>query len=160
MTPTVMAVTAVFDFFLPQQKKVWNLNFIFLKNYYLIHVLSWLISGTLLTLKFSFQYFQFADGVWVIESLYFEVSKLIWTLFTLVMTILGLKSSFFCMIWVFFPMTGRFILEYVYDRTAVQRKPKDWKWLAIHLISLAIPLTMIMYLIYMTFLMFIPIMGR
>jgi len=76
------------------------------------------------------------------------------------MTILGLKSSFFCMIWVFFPMTGRFILEYVYDRTAVQRKPKDWKWLAIHLISLAIPLTMIMYLIYMTFLMFIPIMGR
>ena len=153
MTPTVMAVTAVFDFFLPQQKKVWILNFILLLP-------NQLISGGLLTLKFSFQYFQFADGVWVIESLYFEVSKLIWTLFTLVMTILGLKSSFFCMIWVFFPMTGRFILEYVYDRTAVQRKPKDWKWLAIHLISLAIPLTMIMYLIYMTFLMFIPIMGR
>ena len=31
MTPTVMAVTAVFDFFLPQQKKVWILNLISLK---------------------------------------------------------------------------------------------------------------------------------
>jgi hypothetical protein len=71
-----------------------------------------------------------------------------------------LKSSFFCMIWVFFPMLGRFILERVYDRTAIQRKPKDWKWLVIHLLSLTIPLTMMMYLIYMTFLMFIPIMGR
>ena len=25
------------------------------------------------------KYFQFVDGVWIIESLYFEVSKLIWT---------------------------------------------------------------------------------
>lgn len=107
-----------------------------------------------------FQYFQFADGVWVIESLYFEVSKLVWTLYTLVMTFLGLKSSFFCMIWVLFPMIGRLVLEKMYDRTAVQRRPKDWKWLVIHLFSLAIPLIMMMYLIYMTFLMFIPIMGR
>lgn len=106
------------------------------------------------------QYFQFADGVWVIESLYFEVSKLVWTLYTLVMTILRLKSSFFCMIWVFFPTLGRVILEKMYDRTAVQRRPKDWKWLVIHLFSLAIPLIMMMYLVYMTFLMFIPIMGR
>ena len=30
----------------------------------------------------------------------------------------------------------------------------------IHLFSLAVPLIMMMYLIYMTFLMFIPIMGR
>ena len=57
-------------------------------------------------------------------------------------------------------MLGRFILERVYDRTAIQRKPKDWRWLVIHLLSLTIPLTMMMYLIYMTFLMFIPIMGR
>jgi hypothetical protein len=76
------------------------------------------------------------------------------------MTILRLKSSFFCMFWVLFPMTGRFILERMYDRTAVQRKPKDWKWLVIHLFSLTIPLIMMMYLIYMTFTMFIPIMGR
>ena len=67
-------------------------------------------------------------GVWVIESLYFEVSKLVWTLCTLVMTILGLKSSFFCMIWVFFPMMGRLVLERMYDRSAIQRKNKDWKW--------------------------------
>ena len=67
-------------------------------------------------------------GVWVIESLYFEVSKLVWTLYTLVMTILGLKSSFFCMIWVFFPMMGRLVLERMYDRSAIQRKNKDWKW--------------------------------
>ena len=32
--------------------------------------------------------------------------------------------------------------------------------LMIHLFSLAVPLIMMMYLIYMTFLMFIPIMGR
>lgn len=96
----------------------------------------------------------------MIESLYFEVSKLVWTLYTLVMTVLGLKSSFFCMIWVLFPMVGRFLLERMYDRTAVQRRPKDWKWLVIHLLSLAVPLMMMMYLIYMTFVMFIPIMGR
>ncbi len=106
------------------------------------------------------RYFQFADGVWVIESLYFEVSKLVWTLYTLIMTILGLKSSFFCMIWVLFPTLGRLVLERMYDRTAAQRRPKDWKWLVIHLLSLTIPLIMMMYLIYMTFLMFIPIMGR
>ena len=64
------------------------------------------------------------------------------------------------MIWVFFPTLGRLILERMYDRTAVQRRPKDWKWLVIHLFSLTIPLIMMMYLIYMTFLMFIPIMGR
>ena len=67
-------------------------------------------------------------GVWVIESLYFEVSKLVWTLYTLVMTILGLKSSFFCMIWVFFPMMGRLVLERMYDPLAVQKRKKDWKW--------------------------------
>ena len=76
------------------------------------------------------------------------------------MTILRLKSSFFCMIWVLFPVSGRLLLEKMYDRTAVQRRPKDWKWLVIHLVSLAIPLVMMMYLIYMIFVMFIPIMGR
>ena len=30
------------------------------------------------------KHFQFIDGIWVIESLYFEVSKLVWTSFTLV----------------------------------------------------------------------------
>jgi hypothetical protein len=60
----------------------------------------------------------------VIESLYFEVSKLLWTLFTLVMTFFGLKSSFFCMVWVLFPMAGRFLLDRIYDRNAVQRKRK------------------------------------
>jgi hypothetical protein len=74
-----------------------------------------------------FQYFQFFDGVWVIESLYFEVSKLVWTLFTVVMTVAGLKSSFFCMVWVLFPMAGRFILDRIYDRNAVQRKRKGRK---------------------------------
>ena len=68
--------------------------------------------------------FQFNDGLWVIESLYFEVSKLVWTLYTLVMTVLRLKSSFFCMMWVAFPMAGRFLLERIYDRTAVKKKPK------------------------------------
>lgn len=96
----------------------------------------------------------------MIESLYFEVSKLVWTLYTLVMTVLGLKSSFFCMIWVAFPTMGRVLLEKMYDRTAVDRRPKDWKWLAIHLFSLTVPLLMMMYLVYMTFSMFIPIMGR
>ena len=70
------------------------------------------------------RYFQFNDGLWVIESLYFEVSKLVWTFYTLVMTLCRLKSSFFPMLWVLFPMAGRFILERMYDRTAVKRKQK------------------------------------
>jgi len=36
----------------------------------------------------------------------------------------------------------------------------DWKWLALHFISLVIPLILNMYLIYTTFTMFVPIMGR
>ena len=36
----------------------------------------------------------------------------------------------------------------------------DWKWLVIHLLSLFVPLTLNMYLINMTFAMFVPIMGR
>jgi len=106
------------------------------------------------------KFFQFKDGLWVIESLYFEVSKLVWTLYTLVMTLLRLKSSFFCMMWVLFPMAGRFILERIYDTSAVKKKPKDWKWLLIHMLSILIPLTLNMYLIYTTFVMFVPIMGR
>jgi len=106
------------------------------------------------------KYFQFVDGVWVIESLYFEVSKLIWVLFTLIMTIARLKSSFFCMIWVLFPVTGRFILDRVYERSPTQKKSKDWLWLVGHLTSLVVPLILNMYLIYTTFVMFIPIMGR
>ena len=106
------------------------------------------------------KFFQFHDGVWVIESMYFEVSKLVWTFYTLVMTLLRLKSSFFCMIWVLFPMSGRFLLDQIYDRTAVKRKPKDWKWLMVHLISVSVPLILNMYLIYTTFAMFVPIMGR
>lgn len=106
------------------------------------------------------KFFQFHDGLWVIESMYFEISKLVWTFFTLVMTLLRLKSSFFCMIWVLFPMTGRVVLDQIYDRTAVKKKPKDWKWLMVHLSSLCVPLILNMYLIYTTFAMFIPIMGR
>lgn len=36
----------------------------------------------------------------------------------------------------------------------------DWKWVALHFISLTIPLILNMYLIYTTFTMFVPIMGR
>ena len=106
------------------------------------------------------KFFQFHDGVWVIESMYFEVSKLVWTFYTLVMTLLRLKSSFFCMIWVLCPMTGRLFLDQIYDRTAVKRKPKDWKWLMVHLLSVCVPLIFNMYLVYTTFAMFVPIMGR
>ena len=106
------------------------------------------------------KYFQFVDGVWIIESLYFEVSKLIWTLFTLVMTVFRLKSSFFCMCWVLFPMMGRLFLEKHYDLTPAKRKQKDLKWLLIHLTSLLIPLILHMCLILTTFTMFIPIMSR
>lgn len=106
------------------------------------------------------KYFQFADGAWVIESLYFEVSKLIWSLFTLVMTLLRLKSSFFCMVWVLFPMIGRTLLEYLYERNPAKRKPRDLKWLLIHLGSVLVPLILNMYLILTTFAMFIPIMSR
>ncbi len=35
-----------------------------------------------------------------------QVSRLFWLLFTLVMTLARLKSSFFCMIWVLFPSLG------------------------------------------------------
>ena len=96
----------------------------------------------------------------MIESLYFDVSKLIWTFFTLALTLLRVKSAFFPMIWVAFPMAGRLLLERVYDRTAVKRKAKDIKWLLIHLASLFVPLCFNMYLIIMTLSMFIPIMGR
>lgn len=106
------------------------------------------------------KYFQFIDGIWVIESLYFEVSKLVWCMFTLVMTLARLKSSFFCMTWVLFPSLGRLLLDWLYDRSPAKRKPRDNSWLFIHLGSLLLPLTLNMYLIHTTFTMFIPIMSR
>jgi len=106
------------------------------------------------------KYFQFVDGVWIVESLYFEVSKLVWSLITLVMTIARIKSSFFCMVWVVFPMAGRCLLDRMYDSTPTQRKQKDNKWVLIHLISLLVPLMLNMYLIHNIFSMFIPIMSR
>ncbi|XP_040581648.1 endoplasmic reticulum metallopeptidase 1 [Lepeophtheirus salmonis] len=106
------------------------------------------------------KFFRFTDGIWAIESLYFEVSKLVWTFFCLIMTVFRVKSSFFCTIWVIFPMLGRLFLDYMYDRTAVAKKSKGYKWLMIHLISLVIPLIFNMYLINTTFSMFVPIMGR
>eukprot|EP00094_Tigriopus_californicus_P008285 TCALIF_07981-PA protein Name:"Similar to ermp1 Endoplasmic reticulum metallopeptidase 1 (Xenopus laevis)" AED:0.31 eAED:0.31 QI:0/0.9/0.90/0.90/1/1/11/658/673 len=106
------------------------------------------------------KFFQFADGAWVIESLYFEVSRLIWTLYTLVMTLLRLKSSFLCMLWVLFPLIGRTVSERFYDRSAADKKPKDWKWVAILLISISFPMLLNMKLMHSAFVMFIPIMGR
>ena len=106
------------------------------------------------------KYFQFVDGIWIIESLYFEVSKLIWTVITLVMTILRVKSSFLSMCWVLLPMLGRAVLERQYDSSPAKRKQKDLKWLLVHLLPLLIPLILHMYLILTTFTMFIPIMGR
>merc|ERR1719362_2824181 len=79
--------------------------------------------------------------------MYFEVSKLLWTFYTLIMTLLRLKSSFFCMIWVLFPMCGRLLLDQIYDRTAIKKKPKDWKWLMVHLLSVVVPLTFNIYYI-------------
>eukprot|EP00096_Caligus_rogercresseyi_P010754 TRINITY_DN4013_c0_g1_i1.p1 TRINITY_DN4013_c0_g1~~TRINITY_DN4013_c0_g1_i1.p1 ORF type:complete len:900 (-),score=145.35 TRINITY_DN4013_c0_g1_i1:1936-4635(-) len=106
------------------------------------------------------KYFRFTDGIWAIESLYFEISKLVWTFFCFVLTLLRVKSSFFCTIWVFFPMLGRLLLDSIYDRTAVSKKPKGLQWLLIYLSSLIIPLIFNMYLIHTTFCMFVPIMGR
>ena len=106
------------------------------------------------------KYFQFSDGIWVIESLYFEVSKLVWCLFTLLMTLARLKSSFFCMSWVLFPSLGRTILDSMYDSSPTKRRQKDKTWLLIHLLSLLLPLILNMYLIFTTFTMFIPIMSR
>jgi hypothetical protein len=105
--------------------------------------------------------FQFVDGIWVIEALYFEVSKLFWCLFTLIMTFARLKSSFFCMIWVLFPSLGRALLDRLYaERSPAQRRQKDNWWLLLHLLSLLLPLVLNMYLIFTTFTMFIPIMAR
>lgn len=106
------------------------------------------------------KYFQFVDGIWVIESLYFEVSKLIWSLFTLIMTLARVKSSFFCMTWVLFPTLGRMLLDWIYDSSLTKKKQKDVWWLLLHLLSLLVPLIFSMYLIFTTFTMFIPIMSR
>ena len=36
----------------------------------------------------------------------------------------------------------------------------DWLWLAIHLLSLTVPMILSITITYATFMMFIPIMGR
>jgi hypothetical protein len=76
------------------------------------------------TYHFHFQVFQFDGGIWVIESLYFEVSRTVWTVFLLLMTLARLNSAFFCLIWVLFPMLGRLLLERVYDKSPAQKKQK------------------------------------
>ena len=76
------------------------------------------------------------------------------------MTMLRLKSSFFPLIWVLFPTLGRVILDKIYDLSPAKRKSKDLKWLLIHLTSLVLPLISHMYLLLITFVMFVPLMGR
>ncbi len=109
MLPTLFSVMAIFRACLSGQKKVGQI--------YLIEFLCIKRSS-------SFQCFQYSDGIWAVESLHFEVSKLSWTLFTLVMTCLGWKSAFFCMIWVLFPMAGRLFLEKLYDKSVSKKKRK------------------------------------
>ena len=101
-------------------------------------------------------------GNWAVESMYFEVSRLVWTVFTLLFTLLRLQSSFFFMTWVLFPGLGRMLLTKLYEGETLgkKRKEKDWKWLAIHLSSLFVPLVLSISMTYATFIMFIPIMGR
>jgi len=106
------------------------------------------------------KHFQFLEGIWIIESLYFEVSKLVWCFFTVAMTAARLKSSFFCMTWVLFPSLGRYFLDRVYDKSPATRRPRDNFWLLLHLLSILLPLLMNMYLIFTAFTMFIPIMAR
>lgn len=40
------------------------------------------------------------------------------------MTLLRLKSSFLCMLWVLFPLIGRTLAESIYDRSAADKKQK------------------------------------
>ena len=89
-----------------------------------------------------------------------QVSKLIWTVFTLAMTLLRLKSSFFCMFWTLLPMLGRAALDRTYDLNPAKRRQKDLKWFLVHLLSLLVPLILHMCLVLTTFTMFIPIMSR
>ena len=77
-----------------------------------------------LLIDFLLQNFQYAGGVWAIESLHFEVSKLVWTMLTLVLTLFRYRSSFLTMFWVLCPLIGRTILERTYDKTAIQKKDK------------------------------------
>ena len=93
-------------------------DFNFPEKKYIVDFFKFLLFNSLL------QFFQFVGGVWVIESLYFEVSKLIWTTFTLLMTLFRLKSSFFCMVWVFFPMVGRILLERLYEANPAEKKTR------------------------------------
>jgi len=105
--------------------------------------------------------FRFAEGLWVIEDIFSEVSRLWWSLFTLVMSLLGLKSSFFCCLWVVFPLLGRQALERLYlSSSPTQRKTRDLRWLILHLTSLSLPLLLSLYLGLTMFTMFIPILGR
>ena len=59
--------------------------------------------------KYSIQVFRFPGGIWAIESLYFEVSKTVWTFFMLCLMLARFKSSFLCTFWVLFPMLGRYV---------------------------------------------------
>lgn len=56
--------------------------------------------------------------------MYFEVSKLVWTLFTLTMTLLRIQSAYFTMMWVLFPLMGRTLLEKIYDQDGVKKVEK------------------------------------
>jgi hypothetical protein len=74
--------------------------------------------------SFVLQDFNFSEGKWAIESLYFEVNRLVWTVFTLLLTVLRLQSSYFCMIWVLFPSLGRLILDHIYEKAAKSERVK------------------------------------
>ena len=85
------------------------------------------------------QAFAYVSGNWAVEAMYFEVSRLVWTVFTLLMTLLRLQSSFFVMSWVLFPSLGRFLLNRMYDQgegnTKKREKGKHFSMCTEHLLS-------------------------
>lgn len=64
------------------------------------------------------------------------------------------------MIWVIFPLAGRYVLERVLERSLDKNTQRDWRWLMVHLGSQLLPLILALTMIYNTHVMFIPIMGR
>ncbi|XP_044301792.1 endoplasmic reticulum metallopeptidase 1 [Varanus komodoensis] len=88
-------------------------------------------------------------------EIFFDVPVAFWSITLVLLTSLGVSSAFICAIWVAFPLLTKLMIY-----KELKEKGATMKFVMIYLLGMFIPQLYLLYLNWLIFEMFIPIMGR
>ncbi|XP_006816631.2 endoplasmic reticulum metallopeptidase 1-like [Saccoglossus kowalevskii] len=97
-------------------------------------------------------------NLWEVESIYFDATLLLWMSFLAVATAKHSMSSYILLMWVAFPVVFRRLTSLFFSDHLNAMPPR--LFFGSHTVSLVIPTLMSMYIIWMLFLLVLPITGR